>query len=306
MISGEALKDTLPQEPVRDLLEKIDVPKIASGKVREIFDLDDSVLLVATDRISAFDVVLPGGIPGRGIILTQLSHFWFAITQHIAPNHLIPNETEVLRDQLGLSEDGQLRSMAVKKLKPLEIECIVRGYLAGSGWSSYQESRSVCGVPLPEGLNQASQLPEPIFTPTTKASEGHDMPVTDAEAREIVGDEVFEKVKAISFELYNFGHELAKRAGIILADTKFEFGLDDAGNLFLIDEVLTPDSSRYWEASEWREGISPASFDKQIIRDYLETLDWDKTAPGPELPVEIIERAQSRYLEVYSRLVATR
>ena len=304
MISGDALKDNLPQYPVRDLTEKIDAPKIASGKVREIFDLDDSILLVATDRISAFDVVLPGGIPGRGIILTQLSHFWFEKTQHIAPNHLIPNEANILKNHLGLSLDGQLRSMAVKKLKPLEIECIVRGYLAGSGWSSYQKSRSVCGIALPEGLNQASQLPEPIFTPTTKATEGHDMPVTDAEAKDIVGVEVFEQVKAISMELYAFGHALAKKAGIILADTKFEFGLDEDGKIYLIDEVLTPDSSRYWEASEWREGISPASFDKQIIRDYLETLDWDKTAPGPELPAEIIERAQSRYLEVYSRLTA--
>ncbi len=304
MISGEDLKAALPATPVRDLMESIDAPKIASGKVREIYDLHDSVLLVATDRISAFDVVLPGGIPGRGLILTQLSHFWFEKTKHIAANHILPNESDILKDQLGLSQDGQLRSMAVRKLKPLDIECIVRGYLAGSGWSSYQKSRSVCGISLPEGLNQASPLPEPIFTPTTKAKEGHDMPVTDEEARAIVGDYVFDQVKEISLKLYDFGHQLAKKAGIILADTKFEFGLDDDGNLYLIDEVLTPDSSRYWEASEWREGISPASFDKQIIRDYLETLDWDKTAPGPELPADIIERAQQRYLEVYSRLTA--
>lgn len=304
MISGEDLKAALPATPVRDLMESIDAPKIASGKVREIYDLHDSVLLVATDRISAFDVVLPGGIPGRGLILTQLSHFWFEKTKHIAANHILPNESDILKDQLGLSQDGQLRSMAVRKLKPLDIECIVRGYLAGSGWGSYQKTRSVCGISLPEGLNQASPLPEPIFTPTTKAKEGHDMPVTDAEARAIVGDYVFDQVKEISLKLYDFGHQLAKKAGIILADTKFEFGLDDDGNLYLIDEVLTPDSSRYWEASEWREGISPASFDKQIIRDYLETLDWDKTAPGPELPTDIIERAQQRYLEVYSRLTA--
>jgi len=286
-------------------METIDAPKIASGKVREIYDLHDSVLLVATDRISAFDVVLPGGIPGRGMILTQLSHFWFEKTKHIAPNHILSNESDILRDQLGLSRDGQLRSMAVRKLKPLDIECVVRGYLAGSGWSSYQKSRSVCGIPLPDGLNQASPLPEPIFTPTTKAKEGHDLLVTDEGAREIVGDYVFDQVKEISLKLYSFGHELANKAGIILADTKFEFGLDSDGNLYLIDEVLTPDSSRYWEASEWREGISPPSFDKQIIRDYLETLDWDKSAPGPELPAEIIERAQQRYLEVYSRLTAT-
>ncbi len=304
MISGEALKKALPKVSVRELQESIEAPKLASGKVREIFDLDESILLVATDRISAFDVILPGGIPGKGAILTQLSRFWFERTKSIAPNHLIPNEDEILRDKLGLSEDGQLRSMAVKKLRPLDIECVVRGYLAGSGWGAYQESQSVCGVHLPEGLNLASQLPEPIFTPTTKAQEGHDMPVTEAEAREIVGSGIFDQVKELSEKLYNFGHRLARKAGIILADTKFEFGQDETGKLYLIDEALTPDSSRYWEASEWREGISPASFDKQIVRDYLETLDWDKTDPGPELHYDIVEKTQNRYLEVYSRLTA--
>ena len=304
MISGEALKKALPKVSVRELQESIEAPKIASGKVREIFDLDESILLVATDRISAFDVILPGGIPGKGAILTQLSRFCFERTKSIAANHLIPNEDELLRDKLGLSEDGQLRSMAVKKLRPLDIECVVRGYLAGSGWGAYQESQSVCGVHLPEGLNLASQLPKPIFTPTTKAQEGHDMPVTEAEAREIVGSGIFDQVKELSEKLYNFGHRLARKAGIILADTKFEFGQDETGTLYLIDEALTPDSSRYWEASEWREGISPASFDKQIVRDYLETLDWDKTDPGPELPYDIVEKTQNRYLEVYSRLTA--
>ena len=304
MISGEALKTALPQKPVRELQESIGAPTIASGKVREIFDLDDCILLVATDRISAFDVVLPGGIRGKGAILTQLSRFWFEKTKAIAANHLIDNEEEILKNKLGLSADGQLRSMAVRKLRPLEIECVVRGYLAGSGWASYQKSRSVCGVQLPKGLNLASQLPEPIFTPTTKAQEGHDMPVTEEEARDIVGNGVFEQVKSISGEVYRFGHELAGEAGIILADTKFEFGLDDDGRLYLIDEALTPDSSRYWEASEWQEGISPASFDKQIVRDYLETLDWGKTDPGPELPEDIVQRTQNRYLEVYSRLTA--
>ncbi len=302
MISGDALALALPKIPIRELRESIEAPKIASGKVREIFDLGDRILLVATDRISAFDVVLPGGIPGKGAILTQLSRFWFEKTKDIVANHLIPNEDAFLKDQLGLSADGQLRSMAVKKLRPLEIECVVRGYLAGSGWGSYQKSRSVCGIPLPEGLNLASQLPEPIFTPTTKAQAGHDLPITEKEARDIVGCEVFDQVKMKSEELYRFGHELASKAGIILADTKFEFGLDSDGKLYLIDEALTPDSSRYWEASEWREGISPNSFDKQIVRDYLETLDWNKTDPGPELPAEIVERTQRRYLEVYSRL----
>lgn len=303
MISGDQLKAALPQEPVRAIDDAITAKKIATGKVREIYDLDDSVLLVATDRISAFDVVLPGGIPGRGMILTQLSHFWFEKTKHIAPNHILENENEILTQRLKLSQSDCLRSMAVKKLNPLEIECVVRGYLAGSGWSSYQENRQVCGITLPEGLNQASKLPEPIFTPTTKASEGHDMPVTAEEAAEIVGQDIFDQVKAISLELYNFGNELAAKAGIILADTKFEFGTDENGTVYLIDEVLTPDSSRYWDAAEYKVGTSPASFDKQIIRDYLETLDdWDKTAPGPELPQAVIESAQSRYLEVYSRL----
>ena len=302
MISGDALALALPKIPIRELRESIEAPKIASGKVREIFDLGDRILLVATDRISAFDVVLPGGIPGKGAILAQLSRFWFEKTKDIIANHLIPNEDAFLKDQLGLSADGQLRSMAVKKLRPLEIECVVRGYLAGSGWGSYQKSRSVCGIPLPEGLNLASQLPEPIFTPTTKAQAGHDLPITEKEARDIVGCEVFDQVKMKSEELYRFGHELASKAGIILADTKFDFGLDSDGKLYLIDEALTPDSSRYWEASEWREGISPNSFDKQIVRDYLETLDWNKTDPGPELPAEIVERTQRRYLEVYSRL----
>lgn len=304
IISGEDLKAALPAEPVRDINDTISAPKIASGKVREIYDLDDSVLLVASDRISAFDVVLPGGIPGRGMILTQLSHFWFEKTKDIAPNHILENEEQILRERLKLDNSDCLRSMAVKKLKPLEIECVVRGYLAGSGWASYQKDRKVCGIELPEGLQQASKLPEAIFTPTTKASEGHDMPVTSEEAAEIVGQDVFDKVKAISLELYAFGNELAAKAGIILADTKFEFGLDEAGKIHLIDEVLTPDSSRYWDAAEYKVGSSPASFDKQIIRDYLETLDdWDKTAPGPELPQAVIQNAQSRYLEVYTRLV---
>lgn len=305
MISGDALKAALPSEPVRDLAERIDAPKIASGKVREIFDLGDAVLLVATDRISAFDVVLPGGIAGRGMILTQLSRFWFEQTRHIAPNHLLPNERALLQDELKLSPASQLRSMAARKLRPLPIECVVRGYLAGSGWSSYRESQSVCGIELPAGLEQASQLPKPIFTPTTKAAAGHDMPVSPHEAAAIVGADVFAKVRELSLKLYAFGHELAARSGIILADTKFEFGQDSAGEIYLIDEVLTPDSSRYWDASAYRVGSSPASFDKQIIRDYLETLkDWNKTAPGPALPPEIAERARQRYLEVYSRLTS--
>ncbi|MEM9158603.1 MAG: phosphoribosylaminoimidazolesuccinocarboxamide synthase [Verrucomicrobiota bacterium] len=302
MISGEALGNALPRTPSRDLIDAIDAPKIASGKVREIYDLGDSLLLVASDRISAFDVVLPGGIAGRGIILTQLSHFWFQRTGDLIPNHIVANQDEILNERLGLSQDSALRSMVVKKLKPLEIECVVRGYLAGSGWASYQNDKSVCGIALPDGLDQASQLPEPIFTPTTKAQEGHDMPVTETEAVDIVGHETFDQARRISLELYERGHQHAKDRGIILADTKFEFGTNEDGKLYLIDEALTPDSSRYWEAATYKTGISPDSFDKQIIRDYLETLDWDKTAPGPELPEKIIARAQQRYLEAYTRL----
>jgi len=303
MISGQDLKNLLPEEAARELPISIDAPKIASGKVREIYDLGEALLLVATDRISAFDVVLPGGIPGRGMILTQLSRFWLNKTSGIIRNQLPENEDLLLEKAIGSDPNARMRSTAVKKLKPLPIECVARGYLAGSGWSSYQENREVCGVSLPEGLQLASQLPEPIFTPTTKAAEGHDLPINDAEAAELVGQELYDKVRSISLELYNFGHDFAKTAGIILADTKFEFGLDDDGELYLIDEALTPDSSRYWEAATWTPGENPASFDKQIIRDYLDGLDWDKTSPGPELPAEIIDRAQARYLEVYDRLV---
>ena len=306
MITGPELKAALPATPVRELAETIDAPKIASGKVREIYDLGDAVLLVATDRISAFDVVLPGGIPGRGLILTQLSHFWFEQTKRICPNHILPDEQAILTQRLRLSRDSQLRSMAVRKLKPLAIECVVRGYIAGSGWASYQQDGSICGIALPPGLQQASRLPEPIFTPTTKAAAGHDLPVTAAEAAAIVGQDVFDQVKAISLKLYQFGHQLAAKAGIILADTKFEFGQDQDGKIYLIDEVLTPDSSRYWDAAQYRVGSSPASYDKQIIRDYLETLkDWNKTYPGPPLPPDIVAQAQSRYLEVYAKLVQT-
>jgi len=305
MIPEADLRKQLPHMPIRRLQEPIDAPLLASGKVREIYDLGDSLLLVATDRISAFDVVLPGGVPGRGLILTQLSRYWFEQSRSICPNHIIPDCGELLSEELGLSPDSQLRSMVVRKLKPLSIECVVRGYLAGSGWASYQTNCSVCGIELPGGLKLASELPEPIFTPTTKASEGHDQPVSDSEAAALVGRDLYERVRDISLKLYAFGRDKAARCGILLADTKFEFGQDQDGGLYLIDEVLTPDSSRYWDAARHEPGKNPASYDKQIIRDYLETLShWDKTEPGPELPQQIVDQAQSRYLEVYGRLVA--
>jgi phosphoribosylaminoimidazole-succinocarboxamide synthase len=293
--------ESLPVEPVCKI-DMLPFPKIASGKVREIFDLGDRLLLVASDRISAFDVILPNGIAGKGILLTQLSRFWFDLVKGRVRDHLVDDQETLMADELGLSKDMQLRSMVVKKLKPLPMECVVRGYLAGSGWSSYQESGEVCGVKLPVGLSEAEVLPESIFTPTTKAAEGHDEPINETAARKLVGDTVYEEVRRLSFEIYKKGHELAKRAGIILADTKFEFGLDDAGDIYLIDEVLTPDSSRYWPAESYKIGMSPPSFDKQFVRDYLLTLDWDKQYPGPELPAEIIEKTRAKYLSALEKL----
>lgn len=294
--------ESLPAEPVCQI-DMLPFPKIASGKVREIFDLGDRLLLVASDRISAFDVILPNGIAGKGILLTQLSRFWFDQVKGRVRDHLVKDEQTLMTEELGLSRDLQLRSMVVKKLQPLPIECVVRGYLAGSGWTSYQKSGDVCGVKLPAGLSEAERLPEAIFTPTTKAAEGHDEPINEEAARKLVGDKVYEEVRRLSFEIYGMGHSLAKKAGIILADTKFEFGLDDAGDIYLIDEVLTPDSSRYWPAESYEIGMSPPSFDKQFVRDYLLTLDWDKQYPGPELPTEIVEKTREKYLSALEKLM---
>ncbi len=284
----------------------IDVPfpRVASGKVREIFDLGDALLLVATDRLSAFDVVLPDGIPGKGAILTQMSNWWFAQTAAIVPNHLLPDQASLLANTYHLSRDLQLRSMVVRKLKPLAIECVVRGYLIGGGWASYQKTGEVCGIRLPAGLRQADRLAEPIFTPTTKAPKGqHDEPINDAQGAAIVGAALYEKVKATSLALYRFGHERARAAGMILADTKFEFGTDDAGNLFLIDEVLTPDSSRYWPAESYAPNQSPPSYDKQFVRDHLLSLNWDQKPPGPRLPADVIARTREKYLTALENLL---
>jgi phosphoribosylaminoimidazole-succinocarboxamide synthase len=279
-------------------------PRIASGKVREIFDLGDALLLVATDRLSAFDVILPDGIPGKGIVLTQMSHWWFARTSNLIVNHLLPDQAGEFTRRGITDRDLQLRSMIVRKLKPLAIECVVRGYLVGSGWSSYQKTGEVCGHTLPAGLRQADRLPAPLFTPTTKAPKGeHDTPINDAQGAAIVGDALYAKVKAASLELYAFGHERARAAGMILADTKFEFGTDAAGNLVLIDEMLTPDSSRYWPADGYRTDCSPPSYDKQFVRDHLLAIQWNQQPPAPHLPADIISRTQDKYLQALRNLI---
>jgi len=283
-------------------LELPGIEKIKSGKVREVFDLGDRFLFVASDRISAFDVVMPNGIPHKGAVLTQISHFWFDRTESFQPNHRLSRPGDPLPPELARFE-RQLagRSMLVKKARPLAIECIVRGYLAGSGWKEYKKSRTVCGIALPAGLQESSELAEPLFTPSTKSDEGHDENISFAEAVDIVGKEVAEAVRDASLRIYSHARDYARERGIIIADTKFEFGFD-GDRLILIDEVLTPDSSRFWPADEYEPGRGQPSFDKQFVRDYLETLDWDKTPPGPELPPDIIARTSAKYLEAYERL----
>jgi phosphoribosylaminoimidazole-succinocarboxamide synthase len=293
----------LPARAVTSI-DNLPFPRIASGKVREIFDLGDALLLTATDRLSAFDVILPDGIPGKGIILTQMSNWWFAQAAHLLPNHLLPDQAGEFARRGITDRDLQLRSMIVRKLKPLTIECVVRGYLVGSGWASYQKTGEVCGHRLPAGLRQADKLPQPLFTPTTKAPKGqHDEPINDTQGATAVGAALYEKVKAASLALYSLGHDKARAAGMILADTKFEFGTDAAGNLVLIDEVLTPDSSRYWPADEYRPDCSPPSYDKQFVRDHLLAIKWNQTPPAPALPVEVIRRTQEKYLAALKNLL---
>ena len=289
---------------------RLDLPrikKIKSGKVREIFDLGDALLLVATDRISAFDVIMPNGIPRKGEVLTQISHFWFEKFASLVPNHLLRRANEPLGVPALASlpaaqlADLQRRSMVVKKAKPLAIECIVRGYLSGSGWKEYKKSQTVCGIKLPGGLTESAELPEPIFTPSTKAEAGHDENISFAQAQKIVGNELAMQVRDLSLKIYRAGRDYARQRGIIIADTKFEFGLSD-GKLILIDEVMTPDSSRFWPADQYQPGRGQPSFDKQFVRDYLETLDWDKTPPGPKLPEDVVAKTSAKYLEAYERL----
>lgn len=293
----------LPQTAVTTIAG-LPFPKIASGKVREIYDLGDALLLVATDRLSAFDVILPDGIPGKGAILTQISNWWFAQTSGLIQNHLLPDQAGEFARRGIKGRDLQLRSMIVRKLKPLTIECVARGYLIGSGWSSYQKTGEVCGIKLPAGLRQADKLAAPIFTPTTKAPKGrHDEPINDAQGAATIGAALYDQVKSLSLQLYQFGHDRAKQAGMILADTKFEFGTDAAGNLFLIDEVLTPDSSRYWPAADYRPDCSPPSYDKQFVRDHLLAIKWNQTPPAPRLPAEVIRRTQEKYLAALKNLL---
>lgn len=291
-------------------LTTIDLPgirKVSSGKVREIFDLDEQLLLVASDRLSAFDVILPDPIPFKGTVLTQMAFFWFKhITREkIVKHHLIsvdvddfPSVLQPFKNQL------RGRSSLVTKCKPLPIECVVRGYLAGSGWKEYQESEEICGIRLPGGLVESDQLPQPIFTPATKAESGHDENISFERAAEIVGQDLAKRVRELSLAIYTSASDYARTKGIIICDTKFEFGLVD-DELILIDEVLTPDSSRFWPMDLYEPGRPQASFDKQYIRDYLETLDWDKTAPGPKLPSDVIDVTSKRYLEAYARLTGS-
>jgi phosphoribosylaminoimidazole-succinocarboxamide synthase len=267
---------------------------VASGKVREIYALDDErLLLVASDRISTFDVVLPTEIPDKGCVLTGLSGFWFARTRDIVPNHL-----------LALRDDA--RSTECRRLDMLPIECVVRGYITGSGWKDYQATGEVCGHRLPEGLLESQQLPQPIFTPATKAQTGHDENITRDEAAELVGRELFDEVERVSLELYRFVSNHARERGIILADTKLELGVDENGTLVLADEVFTPDSSRFWPADEYEPGGAQPSFDKQFVRDYCESVGWDKTYPGPELPDEVVVGTRARYVEAFERLTGMR
>ncbi|OAG28453.1 phosphoribosylaminoimidazolesuccinocarboxamide synthase [Thermodesulfatator autotrophicus] len=272
------------------------------GKVRDIYDLGDKLLLVATDRISAFDVIMPNPIPGKGIILTQISLFWFDFLADLLPNHLITAKVEEFPEECQpYAEELRGRSMLVKKTKPLPVECIVRGYLTGSGLKEYLKTGQVCGIKLPPGLREADKLPEPIFTPSTKAEEGHDVNITFEQCAELIGKDLAEKVKGLSLAIYQKAAPYAEEKGIIIADTKFEFGLLN-GELLLIDEVLTPDSSRFWPKEDYQPGRPQKSFDKQFLRDWLEKIGWNKEPPAPELPPDIIKKTQERYLEAYRRI----
>ena len=282
------------------------LPLIHQGKVRDCFALDDDhMLIVASDRLSAFDVVLPDAMPGKGALLTQISNFWFHQTRHIIDNHLTDvTVSDVFADPT-LIELLEHRSVIVRRLEPLPVEAIVRGYLIGSGWKDYQQSGAVCGITLPAGLQQADKLPEVLFTPSTKATAGsHDENVSFEAIVQAIGSDLANQVKNVSLKIYEFASQYALQRGIIIADTKFEFGLDADGKLYLMDEVLTPDSSRFWPKESWQPGTSPPSYDKQFVRDYLETLDWNKQAPGPLLPTDIIQATVQKYAEACQILTA--
>ncbi|MEO7775287.1 MAG: phosphoribosylaminoimidazolesuccinocarboxamide synthase [Steroidobacteraceae bacterium] len=281
--------------------------RLHRGKVRDVYAVDDDTLLiVTTDRLSAFDVVLPDPIPGKGQVLTEISNFWFGRTQHIVPNHLTNRKLESIVTDPQEFELLRGRSMVTQRLRALPIEAVVRGYLIGSGWKDYQATSKLCGIALRPGLKQAQRLPEPLFTPASKAAAGdHDENISYGQVEALIGARLAACVRDTSLALYRFAADYALSRGIIIADTKFEFGLASDGRLILIDEALTPDSSRFWPASTYREGSSPPSFDKQYVRDYLETLDWNKKAPGPRLPAEVIARTSEKYREALQRLIGT-
>lgn len=280
-----------------------DLSLVHRGKVRDVYQVNESqFLLVATDRISAFDCVMPTPIPNKGIVLTQLSKFWFGKLGHLTAHHLITADFNEMPDAIRQHEELRGRSTLVKKTKVFPVECVVRGYIAGSGWKDYKKTGEICGHKLPEGLKEADRLPQPIFTPATKAAAGHDENISEAEFTEIVGEETAKHLISTSLKLYSEAAEYALTRRIVLADTKFEFGLDEDGNILLIDEILTPDSSRFWSVENYQTGQSPPSFDKQFVRDYLETLDWDKQPPAPALPENIIEATTARYLQAYKIL----
>ena len=299
------MSNTSPMPYSTDMLSMLHL--IHQGKVRDSFYLDDDhMLIVASDRLSAFDVVLPNPVPGKGALLTQISNFWFQQTEHIIDNHLTGlSVSDVIADP-SLAELLEQRSVIVKRLEPIPVEAIVRGYLIGSGWTDYQETGAVCGIPLPAGLQQADKLPEVIFTPSTKATAGdHDMNVDFETIVNAIGADLANQIRDASIKIYQFAADYALQRGIIIADTKFEFGLDANGKLYLMDEVLTPDSSRFWPLDSWQPGSSPPSYDKQFVRDYLETLDWNKQAPGPLLPADIIEASVKKYAEACQILTQT-
>jgi phosphoribosylaminoimidazole-succinocarboxamide synthase len=292
----------MPQEALLTVPE-LPYKKVASGKVREIYQAGESLLMIATDRISAFDVIMPNGVPGKGILLTQISRYWFDRTSSWIPNHLPENHDALLLKVLGKHADLAPRSMLVRKLKPLPIEAIVRGYLSGSGWKDYKMTGKLFGQDVKKGLVESDKLPQPYFTPTSKAVTGHDEPMSLEECEKLLTPRVYREVFEAAMKLYRMGEERAAQAGIILADTKFEFGLDESGKLYLIDEVITPDSSRFWPADEYRTGGSQPSYDKQFVRDYLETLDWNKTPPAPKLPESVIAGTASRYLSAAKQII---
>ena len=276
---------------------------VRRGKVRDVYAVDDALVIIATDRISAFDYVLGSGIPDKGRVLTQLSSFWFDRTRHLVPNHLI--STDVATYPVAARPHAEMlegRSMLVRRTTPLPIECVARGYLSGSGWKDYKATGHVCGVTLPQGLRESDRLPHPLFTPATKADSGHDENISEAQAAQVVGAELLARLKSLTLALYAFGVAHAASRGIILADTKFEFGLTDEGELLLIDEMMTPDSSRYWPADLYAPGGPQPSFDKQYVRDYLESIKWNKQPPVPSLPPDVVSRTREKYLDAYRRL----